>query len=65
MFSEYVKIGCAVISNVVQSFKTDDCAEKNPKEVTQYVAKQVVDFLLVNREIAKVSILGDLNHPYE
>lgn len=54
-----------IISNVVLSFNIDDCVEKDPKDVTKYVARQVVDFLIVNREIAKVSILGNLNYPKE
>lgn len=55
----------SIIKNVVHSFQIDDCAEKNSKEVTQYVAKKVIDFLMDNKEISQISILGDLKLPKE
>lgn len=55
----------SIIKNVVHSFKIDDCVGKNSKEVTQYVAKQVMDFLMENKEISRISILGDKNLPKE
>ncbi|MDD3413872.1 MAG: TetR/AcrR family transcriptional regulator [Lachnospiraceae bacterium] len=55
----------SIIKNVVHSFKIANCAGKNPREITQYVAKQVMDFLMENKEISRISILGDLNLPKE
>lgn len=52
-----------IIKGVVYSFKLKNCDGKTPKEVTKYVARHVMDFLMENRQISKLSILGDLNSP--
>lgn len=52
-----------IINGVVNSFKVENCEGKTPKEVTEYVAGQVMDFLMENRQISRLSILGDLNSP--
>lgn len=52
-----------IINEVVNSFKIENCTGLTPKEVTQYVAKQVADFLMSHMQISRLSILGDLNSP--
>jgi len=51
-----------IISGVIHSFRPL-CDSDDPIERTKYVAKQVMDFLLENSQISRVSILGDLKQP--
>lgn len=52
-----------IISEVINSFHPELCKSKKPIEITKCVAKQVMDFLMDNKQISKVSILGDLKKP--
>lgn len=52
-----------IIETVIDSFQPGLVADKDPVETTKRVAKLVMDFLMANPEIAKISILGDLKHP--
>lgn len=52
-----------IISEVISSFRPQACESKEPIEITKYVAKQVMDFLMDNKQISRVSILGDLKQP--
>ena len=55
-----------IISEVIGAFRPDPAeAEEKTIETTKRVAKQVMDFLMNNPEISKISILGDLKHPKE
>ncbi len=54
-----------IISEVIHSFRPELCGEKDPLLVTRCVAKQVMDFLMENRQISRVSILGDMRQPEE
>jgi len=52
-----------IISNVIHSFHPENIQSNSPVERTKYTARQVMDFLMENRQISKVSILNDLNFP--
>jgi len=52
-----------IISGVVHSFQIKRGVNEEPLETTKFVAKQVLDFLMEQKEISKVSILGDLKQP--
>ena len=52
-----------IVSGVIDSFRPKLCESKEPIEITKCVAKQVMDFLMDNRQISRVSILGDLKQP--
>jgi AcrR family transcriptional regulator len=52
-----------IISEVINSFRPEACESNEPIEITKYVAKQVMDFLMDNKQISKVSILSDLKKP--
>lgn len=54
-----------IIKQVVTTFEVTDIARLKPMELTKTVACQVVDFLMENLQISKVSILEDLNNPKE
>ncbi len=54
-----------IIGGVVHSFRVDECVGMKPIEMTKYVVKQVIDFLMKNEQISKISILGDLKNPKE
>ena len=54
-----------IISGVVTSFKPELCESSGPSEVLKCVAKQVMDFLMENPQISRISILGDLTSPKE
>jgi hypothetical protein len=51
-----------IISEVIHSFRPV-CDSDEPVERTKCVAKQVMDFLMENSQISRVSILGDLKQP--
>lgn len=52
-----------IINEVINSFHPESCESKDPIEITKCVAKQVMDFLMDNKQISRVSILGDLKKP--
>ncbi len=52
-----------IISEVIHAFQPRLCDGEDPVELTKCVAKQVMDFLMNNRQISKISILGDLKQP--
>ncbi len=52
-----------IIAGVIQSFRPASGESQNPLEITKHVAKQVMDFLMDNRQISRVSILGDFKSP--
>ena len=52
-----------IIDEVINSFNPALCESTQPIEVTKCVAKQVMDFLMDNKQISRVSILGDLKQP--
>lgn len=52
-----------IISNVIHSFRPENIKSNNPVERTKHIARQVMDFLMENRQISKVSILNDLYSP--
>jgi AcrR family transcriptional regulator len=53
-----------IIANIVHSFRIEE-VEMKPLDLTKYVVKQVVDFLMENKQISKISILSDLKNPKE
>lgn len=52
-----------IINQVVHSFKIKDVTEKTTTEITKIAANHVMDFLMSNIQIARVSIVGDLSNP--
>ncbi len=52
-----------IISGVISAFRPAMSENGDSIEITKNVAKQVMDFLMDNQQISKVSILGDLKHP--
>ncbi len=52
-----------IISEVISAFRPELKESGEPIEVTKSAAKQVMDFLMENSQISKVSILGDLKRP--
>ncbi|MDF2567733.1 MAG: regulatory protein TetR [Oscillospiraceae bacterium] len=52
-----------IISGVIGAFQPDLSGCQDFIETTKTVAKQVMDFLMENQQISKVSILGDLKQP--
>ncbi len=54
-----------IISGVIGAFRPNYTEEEDCVAATKRVAKQVMDFLMDNPEISKVSILGDLKQPEE
>jgi AcrR family transcriptional regulator len=53
----------AIISDVIHSFRPEGYESNDPIEITKCAAKQVMDFLMDNKQISKVSILSDLKRP--
>lgn len=53
----------SMISEVILSFQPEKCECRNPVEITKCVAKQVMDFLMANKQVSRISILGDMNSP--
>ncbi len=51
-----------IIGGVIRAFRPELPSE-GPLEVTKAVAKQVMDFLMDNQEVSRVSILGDMKQP--
>lgn len=54
-----------IIGGVIGAFHPAIAEGKDYVETTRCVAKQVMDFLMGNPEISKISILGDLKQPKE
>ncbi|MFA9377028.1 MAG: TetR/AcrR family transcriptional regulator [Lachnotalea sp.] len=54
-----------MIGGVVHSFKLEKSDGMKPIDMTKHVAMQVADFLMENKQISKVSILGDMKNPKE
>ena len=52
-----------IISDIINSFHLELCESKEPIEITKCTAKQVMDFLMENKQISKVSILSDMIQP--
>lgn len=52
-----------IITGVIASFRPEILSAGQPEENLKRVAKQVMDFLMDNREISRVSILGDCLSP--
>lgn len=52
-----------IINGVIYSFKPDVCNSDNSIEIVKCVAKQVMDFLMDNQQISRISIIGDLSNP--
>lgn len=52
-----------IISNVITVFKPQLSKNMNAADRLKETAKQVMDFLLANPEISKISILGDMAAP--
>jgi AcrR family transcriptional regulator len=51
------------ISDVIYAFAPESCESQDPAEITKCVARQVMDFLMTNSQISRVSILGDCKQP--
>lgn len=54
-----------IISGVIYSFKPDVYENISYLDRIKLVAKQVMDFLMSNQQISRISILGDLSNPKE
>lgn len=54
-----------MIGGVISAFRPILAEGEESIEATKRVAKQVMDFLMRNPEISKISILGDLKQPQE
>ena len=52
-----------IISGVIGAFRPALGDWADPVEITKTVAKQVMDFLMENPQISRVSILGDMKQP--
>jgi AcrR family transcriptional regulator len=52
-----------VISDVIASFRPNVEENSSRKHRVTHVASQVMDFLMDNQEISKMSILSDMNNP--
>jgi AcrR family transcriptional regulator len=52
-----------IISGVIGAFRPALSDSEDSVERTKTVVKQVIDFLMDNQQISKISILGDLKQP--
>ncbi len=52
-----------IISGVISAFNPSLTETESAIESAKRIAKEVMDFLMENSEISKISILGDLKHP--
>lgn len=52
-----------IISNVIYSFRPEIGKDLSPSEHLKTVAKQVMDFLVENPSVSRISILGDFKNP--
>lgn len=52
-----------IISSVIENFKPDIGSGTNPVKNLKKAAKLVVDFLIENPSVSRISILGDMNNP--
>ncbi|MDF2921882.1 MAG: regulatory protein TetR [Paenibacillaceae bacterium] len=53
-----------IISGVISAFRPALNENRSKLEITKSVAIQVMDFLMNNQQISKMSILGDLKQPH-
>jgi len=54
-----------IILGVIRSFAPGPCPGGGRAGMLKQVAKQVVDFLMANPQVSRISILGDLTQPKE
>lgn len=54
-----------IISGVIFSFKPDIGENLSRADRTKQIAKLVMDFLMGNQQISRISILGDMSNPKE
>lgn len=54
-----------IIGDIVHSFRIEEGIAMKPIDLTKSVVKQVVDFLMENEQVSKISILSDLKNPKE
>ena len=54
-----------IIGGVIRSFRPDLPEKKSRTDMLKSTAKQVIDFLMENRQISRISILGDFADPKE
>ncbi len=52
-----------IISEVIRSFRPELTDDTSPAALTKCVARQVMDVLMDNRQLSRLSILGDMNRP--
>ena len=52
-----------IIREVIYAFRPETGENTGPIERTKSVAKQVMDFLMDNKQVSRVSILGDMKEP--
>jgi len=52
-----------IISNVITAFRPEVSSELDPIDRLKIVAKLVIDFLLANPAVSRISIVGDYNNP--
>lgn len=55
----------SIINKVVLSYKPEKMEGADPIVLTKMVANHVADFLMDHKQIAKISIVGDLKSPTE
>lgn len=54
-----------IINGVIFSFKPDVCESLTRVDRIKLIAKLVMDFLMSNQQISRISILGDMSNPKE
>lgn len=54
-----------MIADVVKSYRVGKGQSDNPVEVTKTALKGVMDYLMDNQQISRISILSDLKNPME
>ncbi len=52
-----------IIGSVISQFKPELNTSLNPNDRLLYVVKQVADFLMDNKAVSRISILGDYTNP--
>lgn len=52
-----------IIANVISVFHPEITHQLDEIDRLKEVSKQVMDFLMANPEVSRISILGDLDHP--
>ena len=54
-----------IIGGVIRSFRPELSGADSRTDILKSTAKQVIDFLMENRQISRISILGDCSDPKE